>query len=47
MLLLLGLFNLEEISSFEGGRITAMGGGPIVFSRWRQKVGHQIQTWPT
>mgnify|MGYP000522944049 FL=1 len=34
MLLLLGLFNLEEISSFEGGRITAMGGGPIVFSRW-------------
>ncbi|MBT5772205.1 MAG: hypothetical protein HOI08_05315, partial [Flavobacteriaceae bacterium] len=34
MLLLLGLFNLEDISSFEGGRITAMGGGPIVFSRW-------------
>jgi len=34
MLLLLGLFNLEEISSFEGGRMTAMGGGPIVFSRW-------------
>ncbi|MDG1718708.1 MAG: O-antigen ligase family protein [Flavobacteriales bacterium] len=34
MLLLLGLFNLEDISSFEGGRITAMGGGPIVFARW-------------
>ena len=26
--------NLDEISSFEGGRITAMGGGPIVFARW-------------
>jgi hypothetical protein len=34
MLLLLGLSNLEEVSSFEGGRVTAMEGGPIVFSRW-------------
>jgi hypothetical protein len=34
MLLLSGLSNLEEISSFRGGRMTVMGGGPIVFSRW-------------
>ena len=34
MLLLSGLSNLEEISSFRGGRMTVMGGGPIVFGRW-------------
>ena len=38
MLMILGLLNLEEISSYRGGRITAMGGGPIVFSRWMMFV---------
>jgi len=34
MLLLLGLSNLDQISSYRGGRMTVMGGGPIVFGRW-------------
>ena len=33
-LLLLGLSELDQISSLEGGRMTALGGGPIVFGRW-------------
>ena len=34
MLMMLGYLNYDEISSFEGGRMTVMGGGPIVFGRW-------------
>ena len=34
MLLLIGFYNLDQISSLDGGRMTVMGGGPIVFSRW-------------
>jgi hypothetical protein len=34
MLMMLGYLNYDEISSFQGGRMTVMGGGPIVFSRW-------------
>jgi hypothetical protein len=34
LLLLIGLINLEQISSFKGGRMSVMGGGPIVFARW-------------
>ena len=34
MLLILGFINYEEISTYKGGRMTVMGGGPIVFGRW-------------
>jgi hypothetical protein len=34
MLMILGYIHYDEISSFEGGRMTVMGGGPIVFGRW-------------
>ena len=34
MLMILGYINYEEISSYRGGRMTVMGGGPIVFGRW-------------
>ena len=34
MLMILGYMNYEEISSYRGGRMTVMGGGPIVFGRW-------------
>lgn len=33
-LMMLGYLNYDEISSLRGGRMTVMGGGPIVFSRW-------------
>ena len=34
LLLLLGIINIENVSSLKGGRMSVMGGGPIVFSRW-------------
>jgi len=34
VLMMLGYLNYDEMSSLRGGRMTVMGGGPIVFSRW-------------
>ena len=34
MLMLLGFMSLGNISDLDGGRMSVMGGGPIVFSRW-------------
>ena len=34
LLLLLGILNIEEASQLKGGRMSVMGGGPIVFARW-------------
>jgi hypothetical protein len=34
MLMLIGFMSLGNISDLDGGRMSVMGGGPIVFSRW-------------